>query len=133
MLKQTFLVVTGLLLSVASVMGQSYTIDRVTFPSELPPEIGGVEFASDGSLYVALRRGDILVGTPSKDPKAFEWRRFANGFHNACGIHVVKPGHIVIGQMAELTEVIDHDNCRLSRSPCSRTCTHLQHHHHHDQ
>ncbi len=88
---------------------ESYVVDRVSFPKELPPEVGGVEFASDGSLYVALRRGDILVGTVDADPNKFKWRRFANGFHNACGIHVVKPGHIVIGQMAELTEVIDTD------------------------
>lgn len=87
----------------------SYIIDTLTFPEDMPPEVGGLEFASDGALYMALRRGDVMVATPSDDPTAFVWKRFATGFHNACGIHVVKPGHVVIGQMAELTEVIDTD------------------------
>ncbi|MFT5131082.1 MAG: hypothetical protein ACI8W8_004717, partial [Rhodothermales bacterium] len=72
-------------------------------------EIGALDFASNGDLYVSLRRGDIVVAKPQADPKAWEWRRFATGFHNPCGIHIIKPGHIVISQMAELTEVIDTD------------------------
>lgn len=95
--------------STSAIAEESYVIDRLAFPDDMPPEVGGLEFASDGTLYVALRRGDILTAKPSDDPKAFKWKRFATGFHNACGIHIVKPGHIVIGQMAELTEVIDHD------------------------
>jgi hypothetical protein len=75
----------------------------------MPPEIGALDFASDGTLYVSLRRGDIVTATPSKDANGFQWKRFATGFHNGCGMHIVKPGHIIISQMAELTEVIDTD------------------------
>lgn len=89
---------------------ESYTIDRVAFPEDMPPEIGAVEFAKNGDLYVALRRGDIIVAKPTEDPKKFKWHHFASGFHNPCGIHVVEPGSIVIGQMAELTAVKDTDN-----------------------
>ena len=89
--------------------GPAYVIDRVDFPGDLPPEVGAVDFDSEGTLYVALRRGDILTAKPVKDAKAFKWKAFASGFHNACGIHIIKPGHVVIGQMAELTEVIDEN------------------------
>lgn len=87
-----------------------YTLERVAFPDDIPPEVGAIEFDSAGTLYVALRRGDILVTTPTEDPAGFQWRHFASGFHNPCGIHIVGPGHIIIGQMAELTEVIDTDS-----------------------
>ena len=50
-----------------------------------------------------------MTAKPSKDPKGFRWKRFATGFHNGCGMHIVKPGHLIISQMAELTEVIDTD------------------------
>ncbi|MDF1825260.1 MAG: PmoA family protein [Verrucomicrobiales bacterium] len=87
-----------------------YTVESIAFPSDIPPEVGAIEFDANGDLYVALRRGDILIARPTDDPAAFEWRHFANGFHNACGIHIIEPGHVIISQMAELTEVIDTDN-----------------------
>ncbi|MEM1297280.1 MAG: hypothetical protein AAGH89_18090, partial [Verrucomicrobiota bacterium] len=98
------------LLPATLLMGESYKIDTISFPDDMPPEIGAVEFAENGDLYVALRRGDILIATPSADSTNFEWRRFANGFHNPCGIHIISPSHIIISQMAELTGVIDTDN-----------------------
>lgn len=88
---------------------ESYVIDSLEFPKDMPPEIGALDFASDGMLYVSLRRGDIMIAKPTKDPKGFRWKRFATGFHNGCGMHIVKPGHLIISQMAELTEVIDTD------------------------
>ncbi len=88
----------------------SYLIESVAFPDDLPPEIGAIEFDSNGDLYLAARRGDILIATPTEKPEDFEWRHFASGFHNPCGIHILEPGHIIISQMAELTEVIDTDN-----------------------
>ncbi|MDF1754905.1 MAG: PmoA family protein [Verrucomicrobiales bacterium] len=89
---------------------QSYEVETVSFPENVPVEIGAVDFCPDGKLYVALRRGDIVRAEPSEDPNAFDWKPFASGFHNPCGIYIVKPGHIIISQMAELTEVIDTDN-----------------------
>jgi hypothetical protein len=103
------LTIAGALTTGSAAFAGSYTIDRVDFPDDIPPEVGGLEFDTQGTLYVALRRGDILTATPTENPDEFKWNHFASGFHNPCGIHVVKPGHIVIGQMAELTEVIDTD------------------------
>ncbi|GHC66875.1 PmoA family protein [Roseibacillus persicicus] len=90
-------------------LARGYQIETVSFPEGVPVEVGAIEFAATGELYVALRRGDIFVATPKEDPTEFEWRLFASGFHNPCGIHVVSPGHLYIAQMAELTEVIDDD------------------------
>ncbi len=89
---------------------ESYTVDTIDFPKDMPVEVGAIDFDTKGVLYLAIRRGDILTATPQADPAEFKWKHFASGFHNPCGIHIVKPGHIIISQMAELTEVIDTDN-----------------------
>ncbi len=86
-----------------------WKVETVDLPKELPPEVGAVQFDSEGTLYVALRRGDVLMAKPVADAKKFQWKHFASGFHNACGMEVVAPGHIVISQMPELTEVKDTD------------------------
>jgi hypothetical protein len=101
--------VLGIAIVPSVTSAESYVVDSLEFPKDMPPEIGAIDFASDGMLYISLRRGDIMVAKPSKDPKGFRWTRFATGFHNGCGMHIVKPGHVIVSQMAELTEVIDTD------------------------
>ncbi len=91
-------------------MSDYYKIEEITLPPNTPPEVGAVKFDSEGSLYVALRRGDILRAKPKNDPQKFQWELFASGFHNPCGMEVIAPGHIVISQMAELTDVRDTDD-----------------------
>jgi hypothetical protein len=87
----------------------AYTIESIAFPKEVPPEVGAVGFNSAGELVVALRRSDVLIARPAPSPDGFQWRRFAKGLHNACGMHVVSPHEIVISQMAELTRIVDTD------------------------
>jgi hypothetical protein len=87
----------------------SWKVETIALPEGIPPEVGAVQFDSEGTLYVALRRGDILMAKPVADAKKFQWKYFATGFHNSCGMEVIAPGHIVISQMAELTEVKDTD------------------------
>jgi glucose/arabinose dehydrogenase len=86
-----------------------YSIEKIALPDGIPPEVGAVKFDTEGTLYVVLRRGDILMAKPNEDPDKFEWKLFASGFHNGCGMEVVAPGHILVSQMAELTEVKDTD------------------------
>ena len=50
---------------------KSYLIDSLEFPEDMPPEIGALDFDSDGMLYISLRRGDVMTAKPSKDPKGF--------------------------------------------------------------
>lgn len=87
-----------------------YQIENIALPKGVPPEVGAVKFDSEGTLYVALRRGDILTAKTNKDPEKFQWKLFATGFQNPCGMEVIAPGHIVISQMAELTDVKDSDS-----------------------
>ncbi len=85
----------------------SYKLENINLPKGLPPEVGGLCFDSDGYLYVALRRNDVLRAKPVADAKAFDWKPFASGFHNGCGIVAPKPGKILVAQMAELTSAED--------------------------
>ena len=87
----------------------SYTVENIAFPNDMPPEVGGLAFDEKGYLYACLRRGDVVIAKPGKDPKATKWEVFATGLHNPMGMILVKPGHIIVSQMAELTEIIDTD------------------------
>ena len=93
----------------SSVFGSlnSYTIENISFPDDMPPEVGGLAFDKQGNLYACLRRGDVVVTKPGKDPKVTKWKVFATGLHNPMGMVLIAPGHILVTQMAELTEIID--------------------------
>ena len=87
----------------------SYLLEDVPFPAELPPEIGDLAFDQNGKLYACLRRGDVVVSQPGKDLSKIEWQVFATGLHNGMGMEVITPGKIVVSQMAELTLIEDLD------------------------
>ena len=93
----------------ANASTSSYQIENIAFPDDMPPEIGGLAFDKNGNLYACLRRGDVLVTKPGKDPSSTEWKVFATGLHNPMGMELIGPGHIVVTQMAEFTEIIDTD------------------------
>ena len=75
----------------------------------MPPEIGGLALDKKGNLYACLRRGDVLVTKPNKDAASTKWKVFATGLHNPMGMELIGPGHLVVTQMAEFTEIIDTD------------------------
>ena len=117
MTRLTFFISTFLLGTIfGDPVSNSYQIETIALPKDIPPEVGAVQFDSEGSLYVALRRGDILVAQPTEDPSNFQWQHFASGLHNACGLEVLAPRHLVISQMPELTEVKDTDSDGLADS-----------------
>ena len=66
----------------------SYLLEDVPFPAELPPEIGDLAFDQNGKLYACLRRGDVVVSQPGKDLSKIEWQVFATGLHNGMGMEV---------------------------------------------
>jgi glucose/arabinose dehydrogenase len=86
-----------------------YQIENIKLPAGVPPEVGAIDFAPDGSLFVVLRRGDVLRAQPSKNPAAFQWSLFASGFHNGCGIDALSKSKIRVIQMADMLEVEDDD------------------------
>jgi hypothetical protein len=86
-----------------------YKVEDIKLPAGAPPEVGAIDFAADGTLFIVLRRGDVFRAKPSADPAAFDWQLFASGFDNGCGLDVVSPTKIRITQMAEMTEAEDLD------------------------
>lgn len=87
----------------------SYLIESIAFPPGVPPEVGALGFTPSGDLVVALRRSDVIIASPEKNPSKFSWRRFATGLHNACGMDILSDDEIIISQMPELTRVRDTD------------------------
>lgn len=86
-----------------------YKIESILLPPGAPPEVGAIDFAPDGTLFVVLRRGDVLRAKPVADPAAFKWGLFATGFHNGCGVDAVSSSKIRVTEMAEMTEAEDTD------------------------
>ena len=86
-----------------------YKVEDIPLPENAPPEVGGLDFAPDGTLFVVLRRGDVLRTTPKAGTTAFDWQLFATGFHNGCGIHALSRDKVRVTQMAEFTEAEDRD------------------------
>lgn len=93
-----------------------YQLENITLPQNAPPEVGGITFDSNGKFYLCLRRGDVFVATPKEDSKAWQWKHFATGFHNGCGIWAPWPGQVVVSQMAELTSAKDVDGDGFAES-----------------
>ena len=104
-----FILVILSLASSLSASVSSYPIENINFPDDMPPEIGGLAFDQNGNLYACLRRGDVVVTKPGNNPNLTKWKVFATGLHNPMGMLLVGPGHIIVSQMAELTEIIDTD------------------------
>ena len=86
-----------------------YRIEDIPLPEGSPPEVGGIDFAPDGSMFVVLRRGDVFKTTPKPNSTAFDWKLFATGFHNGCGIDALSPTKVRVTQMSEMTEAEDTD------------------------
>jgi len=103
-------------LATAGSFKDSYKLEDIKLPEGVPPEVGGLAFDSKGELYVCLRRSDVFRATPTSDPKTFDWKLFASGFHNGCGIIAPEPGKILVSQMAELTSAQDTDGDGLADS-----------------
>lgn len=87
----------------------SYELETIPFPEGVPPEVGALGFSPSGKIFVALRRSDVLVAEPTDDPSKFDWKLFASGLHNACGIEVISDAEIIVSQMPELTRIKDTD------------------------
>ena len=93
-------------------------VETIPLPGDTAPEVGALAFDPDGNFYVATRRNDIFL-LDAEDLKAYNgrelagqvpnWKLFASGFHNALGMEAPAPGHLLVTQMAEFTEVIDTD------------------------
>src|ERR1043165_4687772 len=83
----------------AKPLNEIYKVEDVATPKDVPPEVGGLAFDSQGTLYMLLRRGDVLTTKPVADAKAFQWKLFATGFDNGDGLVGAEPGRLLVAHI----------------------------------
>ena len=93
--------------SLGALSAETYLVEDIKFPPGVPPEVGAIDFAPDGTLFAVLRRGDVMRAKPKEDPKSWDWELFATGFHNGCGIDALSRDKVRVTQMADFTEASD--------------------------
>jgi hypothetical protein len=114
-MKKYFLTTITLALSfagtaMAQMPADSYSVESITLPKNVAPEVGGLAFTDDKRLVVVTRRSGVWMGTVNKDPEAFQWSEFvSSSLHNPMGVYVVNDKELLIPTMQELTRVTDTD------------------------
>ena len=88
------------------VLPSSYKVETVRGPRGIHPEFCSIDFAPDGKLYAAFRRGYVY----SFDPRSERWSKFAEGLHTPLGILAGGKGEFFVAQVPELTRVVDTDD-----------------------
>lgn len=81
-----------------------YSVEKIATPKGVAFGVGGLSFASDGTLFVCTREGQVW-----KYRKG-EWHLYAEGLHEPLGILVTPDsGRVFVVQRPELTELLDED------------------------
>jgi hypothetical protein len=80
-----------------------YRLETIPVPPNVVLEVGGMCFASDGSLMICTRRGEIWAY------KTGRWQLFASGLDEPLGMVESKPGQFYVGQRPEFTRITDTD------------------------
>ena len=84
-----------------------YVVEDLPIPTELVPEIGGIDFAQDGSLWVVSRRGMVW----KVDVDTLKWSLFAEGLHECTGVLAgADPHEVIIADRPSITRVVDTDH-----------------------
>ncbi len=95
-----------------SVKGESahYRILTLPVPKDIVLEVGGLALRPDGKLLACTRRGEVwLISNPNADnPADVKFKLFAQGLHEALGLHVDGKDVYVV-QRPELTKLVDRD------------------------
>ena len=82
---------------------EHYRVEPVDVPEGIVMEVSGMDYADDGVLYLATRRGDVWT------QKDGQWRRFAQGLHEPMGLVIGNKGEVFVSQRPEITQLIDED------------------------
>ncbi len=97
-------------LSLAAAADAPYSVEEISVPKGLAPEIGGLGFTPSGKLVVLTRRSGVLMAQPDTDPAKFQWSVFSDqSLHNPNGLLVISDQEILVSQMPELTRLKDTD------------------------
>ena len=106
MITRTFtLLALGISLAAADPWTDTFTIDKITIPPGIDPQIGGIDTMPNGNLAACFHRGEVMV----YDIEANSWQRFAEGLHEPLGLVAESDNSFLIMQRPELTRVKDTD------------------------
>lgn len=87
-----------------------YTVDYLTPPDGEVLEVGGMDFLSDGTLFVSTRRGQVwrIENAMAEDPADAKFTLFCEGLWEGLGLRVIEDELYVV-QRSELSRLRDVD------------------------
>jgi len=94
----------------------AWRVESIPAPEGVEDEIGGIAFAPDGALVVAIRRGLVF----RVDPATFRWTLFASGLHEPLGLWVDADGSVVAADRLGRVRLRDNDGDGVGRRTALR-------------
>jgi hypothetical protein len=85
-----------------------YTLETFTIPESLKLEVSGLALLPDGSMAIAIRKGEIWIASQTNDPTSTRYRKYASGLHEPLGL-AYRDGALYTVQRTELTRIRDTD------------------------
>ena len=85
-----------------------YTLETYTIPESIKLEVSGLALLPDGSMAIAIRKGEIWIANQMNDPASTRYRKFASGLHEPLGL-AYRDGALYTVQRTELTRIRDTD------------------------
>ena len=87
-----------------------YAVEHLPMPEGEYLEIGGMDFSSDGALWVSTRRGRVwrIDNVLAEDPAAAVYTLFAEGLHEGLGLNVIDDV-VHVTQRGEVSRLLDLD------------------------
>ena len=94
-----------------------YTVEEFTPPTGEVIEVGGLDFDSNGNLFVSTRRGRVwkIENPLAESPEDAKWTMWAEGLHSGLGLKVVDD-EVYVVQRGELSRLSDNDGDGLAET-----------------
>ena len=103
MIRSIPLVILASCLASADVWTDSFSIEKVSPPPGVDPQVGGIATTPSGKLAACFHRGEVFIYSP----KADSWKQFAAGLHEPLGILAESDSSFLVMQRPELTRIKD--------------------------
>ena len=103
MIRSIPLVILASCLASADVWTDSFSIEKVSPPPGVDPQVGGIATTPSGKLAACFHRGEVFIYSP----KADSWKQFAAGLHEPLGIVAESDSSFLVMQRPELTRIKD--------------------------
>ena len=87
---------------------RAYELSTFELPENLKLEVSGMALLPDGSVAIAIRKGEIWIADQTSHPSATQYRLFADGLHEPLGLSYHE-GSLYTVQRTELTRITDQD------------------------